>query len=64
VALLFILFMVIGLVMSLAPTFFWMLTEQWKSRDATEPSTLFILSTRFGGGMFAILGLLGVIFVR
>lgn len=59
--LLFPVFLAIGLFMLIWPEYFWALTEQWKSNDATEPSTLFIISTRFGGGMLTILGIVGLV---
>lgn len=62
--LVFLFFILIGLFMLLMPTAFWALTEKWKSNDATEPSTIFVLSTRFGGGLFAILGIVGLFFIR
>lgn len=62
--LLYIALMLFGLFMLLLPQYFWMLTEQWKSEDATEPSTIFIGSTRFGGVMCTIVGCLGLIFGR
>jgi len=35
---------------------FWRLTEQWTSRDGTEPSALYLWSTRFGGLACSLVG--------
>ncbi|WP_397310148.1 DUF6199 family natural product biosynthesis protein [Paenibacillus darwinianus] len=42
-------------------TLFWSLTEQWTSKDATEPSDLYIMNTRIGGGICCLIGLAGII---
>jgi hypothetical protein len=52
---------ILGFVMLFRPTLFWEITESWKSNDGTEPSDLYIFSTRFGGVMFTIAGILGFI---
>lgn len=52
-----IFFLVLGLFLFLKPGLVWKLTEQWKSYRADEPSDLFLLSTKFGGILFALLGL-------
>ncbi|MFP7300388.1 DUF6199 family natural product biosynthesis protein [Neobacillus niacini] len=52
-----ILFIIIGVSMIIEPSLFWLLTESWKSNDATEPSRLYIWSTVFGGIMFIIVGI-------
>jgi hypothetical protein len=58
---LFSLFIILGLFMIFKPAIFWALTESWKSADATEPSSLYLFSTRFGGTIFTVLGIIGVI---
>jgi hypothetical protein len=55
-----ILLTLFGLLMLVRPTVFWAITESWKSNDATEPSDMYILSTRFGGVMCTLIGV-GVI---
>lgn len=55
-----IILIVVGILMLVRPTVVWSITESWKSNDATEPSTLFKLSTRFGGVMCTLVGV-GVI---
>ncbi len=47
-----VVFICIGLFLFFQPVLFWKITEQWKSYDATEPSELFIKSTKFGGIAF------------
>jgi hypothetical protein len=54
------LLVIVGLVMLVRPALIWSIGEQWKSSDATEPSALYILSTRFGGVMCLLVGI-GVI---
>ncbi|MDQ0173618.1 DUF6199 family natural product biosynthesis protein [Paenibacillus tundrae] len=44
-----IIFSLIGLLMLIAPSFLWVITEKWKSSDATEPSALYTFSVRIGG---------------
>ncbi|WP_159881906.1 DUF6199 family natural product biosynthesis protein [Paenibacillus puerhi] len=48
-----------GLLMLLRPQALWALTESWKSADATEPSDLYLWSTRFGGIICLLAGLGG-----
>jgi hypothetical protein len=50
-----------GLLMLVRPTVIWTITESWKSNDATEPSDIYILSTRFGGVMCTLAGIGGII---
>ncbi len=51
----------VGLIMISKPNVFWLITESWKSNDATEPSPFYIWSTRFGGVMFLLAGIGGVV---
>lgn len=48
----YIVLIAIGLLMLLGPGAVWAVTESWKSSDGTEPSDLYIFSTRIGGGFF------------
>ncbi|MEI7026193.1 DUF6199 family natural product biosynthesis protein [Paenibacillus sp. y28] len=52
-----ILLIIIGLFMLIRPQTMWVITESWKSSDATEPSGLYKLSTRIGGGLFTLAGI-------
>lgn len=52
-----------GLLMLLKPPIIWSITESWKSNDATEPSDLYLWSTRFGGVMCTLAGLGGILAV-
>lgn len=47
----------LGLLMLFKPPIIWSITESWKSNDATEPSNLYLWSTRFGGVMCTLAGL-------
>jgi hypothetical protein len=57
---LFILLILGGLLMVFKPALMWSITESWKSNDATEPSDLYVWSTRFGGVMCTAAGIGGV----
>jgi hypothetical protein len=56
-----ILLILAGLTMLIRPAAVWALAESWKSNDATEPSDLYLFSTRFGGGMCTLAGLAALI---
>ncbi|BBH20492.1 hypothetical protein Back11_18370 [Paenibacillus baekrokdamisoli] len=58
---LFVILALIGLLMFTKPAFIWMISESWKSNDATEPSDLYNWSTRFGGIICMIVGIAGFI---
>ncbi len=51
-----IIFLVLGIFFFLKPQLVWKLTEEWKSYRADEPSDLYLISTKFGGILFALLG--------
>jgi hypothetical protein len=54
-------FIIIGVLFIIIPSFIWLITESWKSDDRTEPSGLYIWSTRFGGMILLIVGIGSVI---
>lgn len=51
----------LGIFMFMKPQIIWNLTEKWKSYRADEPSDLYCTSTKFGGVMFALCGLMMVV---
>lgn len=51
---------ILGIVMLFRPQLFYELTESWKHSGSSEPSGMWILSTRFGGVMFLLAGLAGL----
>ncbi len=51
-----IIFLALGIFFFLKPDLVWKLTEEWKSYRADEPSELYLISTKFGGILFALLG--------
>ena len=53
--------LIMGIVMLLFPEFIYEITESWKSYSAGEPSKLYIISTRIGGGCFILVGVVGLI---
>jgi hypothetical protein len=56
-----VLLVILGLLMIFKPSIIWGITESWKSNDSTEPSDLYKISTRFGGGLFSLVGLGGIL---
>lgn len=56
-----VLVILMGLFMLFRPAVVWSITEGWKSNDATEPSDLYLFSTRFGGGACILAGIGGII---
>ncbi|WP_284641703.1 DUF6199 family natural product biosynthesis protein [Paenibacillus silviterrae] len=51
-----VLLVLIGLLMMVKPSVLWAVTESWKSGDATEPSVLYLWSTRLGGALMTVAG--------
>jgi hypothetical protein len=51
----------VGLLMILKTRLIWEITERWTSRDGTDPSSLYIWNTRFGGVMCTLVGLAGLL---
>ena len=45
----------------LKPDLVWKLTEAWKSYRADEPSELYLKTTKIGGILFALLGVVMII---
>jgi len=56
-----LLLIIVGLLMAIRPSMIWAVTERWKSHDATEPSGLYVVSTRIGGVLFILAGIGGVL---
>lgn len=56
-----VVFVMIGAFMIIRPNSFYEITEKWKSTADSEPSNLFLFSTRFGGIMFLLAGIAGLI---
>lgn len=59
--LLSIILFIVGLLMLVRPEIVWQITEKWKSYSAEEPSNFYIKSIRFGGVMFVLVGIIGLI---
>ncbi|HWO76017.1 MAG TPA: DUF6199 family natural product biosynthesis protein [Bacillus sp. (in: firmicutes)] len=49
-----------GLIMLIYPSIVWIISESWKSNNA-EPSILYIWSTRFGGIISIIFGIVFIV---
>lgn len=56
-----ILFLIIGILMIVAPNVVYEITESWKNNSDSSPSDFYKLNTRIGGVVFLIVGFLGVI---
>ena len=56
-----IIFIVLCVFIFLKPDLIWKITEQWKSYSADEPSDSYIKSTKFGGTLFTVFGIIIVI---
>ncbi|MET3696620.1 hypothetical protein SAMN05877753_103135 [Bacillus oleivorans] len=50
-----------GVIMLINPSIIWFITESWKSNDFAEPSILYIWSTRFGGIISTLLGIVWIV---
>ena len=53
-------FIIIGLMMLICPKTIFEIAEQWKNNYNSEPSKIYIISIRFGGSMFLVIGLLSI----
>ncbi|WP_028550520.1 DUF6199 family natural product biosynthesis protein [Paenibacillus sp. UNC451MF] len=56
-----VILILLGVLMISKPSIIWHIAESWKSNDATEPSGMYIVSTRFGGIMLSLAGIAGII---
>ena len=56
-----IIFFALGIFIFLKPDLIWKITEEWKSYSADEPSDWYIKSTKFGGALFTVFGIIIVI---
>lgn len=50
-----------GIVMVASPQTVFEITERWKSYSASEPSHLYLNSTRFGGVLCILAGAIGIV---
>ena len=51
----------LGIFIFWRPDLVWKLTEEWKSFYADEPSDLYLKSTRFGGALLVLTGIIMII---
>ena len=56
-----ILIFALGMFIYLKPRLVWDLTEKWKSYYADEPSEFYLKTTKIGGIVFAIFGIIIII---
>ena len=48
----------LGMFIFLKPGLIWKLTEEWKSYRADEPSEFYLKTTKIGGILFALFGII------
>ena len=51
----------IGACLFFKPDLMWKLTEQWKSYRADGPSDFYLKSTKFGGVLFMLCGIVAIV---
>ncbi|MEH7453199.1 DUF6199 family natural product biosynthesis protein [Gottfriedia acidiceleris] len=56
-----IILILFGFLLIVSPGAFWVVTESWKTDGATEPSSYYKWSTRFGGTMCVLVGAASII---
>lgn len=54
-------FATLGLFVFLKPDLIWEWTEKWKSYRADEPSDFYLKSTKFGGVLFVLCGIMMIV---
>ena len=52
---------IVGMIMLIKPRLFYELAESWKHSGSSEPTGLWIFSTRFGGVMCTLAGVAGLV---
>ena len=53
----------LGIIMLLKPRLFFDITESWKSHTSSEPSKMYLFSTRLGGVMCLLAGIFGLVVI-
>lgn len=56
-----IIFTIVGVTMIIKPYIIFNITEKWKNDYNTEPSNLYVFSTRFGGCIITFIGVSAII---
>lgn len=56
-----ILFILVGALLLLKPKLLFDLTESWKNNASSDPSKLYLLSTRFGGVVILGIGIANMV---
>lgn len=56
-----VLAVLIGIFMLWKPDIIFLITESWKHNGEAEPSDVFCISTRIGGGIMICVGVLGIV---
>ncbi|MDD3428436.1 MAG: hypothetical protein PHG02_00335 [Oscillospiraceae bacterium] len=56
-----LLVLTLGVFMVITPQTVYAFTQSWKNSTAAEPSDLYLLSTRIGGGFCCLAGAAGIV---
>ena len=56
-----VIFIALGMFIFLKPDLIWKWTEQWKSYRADEPSERYLWTTKFGGLLYALFGIVLIV---
>ena len=56
-----IVFILAGALMLFNPNAIFEITQGWKTYSAAEPSALYAISTRIGGAVFIVIGIIGIV---
>ena len=56
-----IIFLIFGFWMITVPWVLWWITESWRTKDAKEPSNLYIRTSEITGVLFMIFGVLNIV---
>lgn len=51
----------VGALLLFNPKAVFYITESWKSYSSSEPSNLYLISTRIGGAIMCLVGITGII---
>lgn len=51
-----------GILMLVKPEWVYEMTESWKHNSGSDPSDWYLFSTRFGGVMCSLVGLVGTVY--
>lgn len=56
-----IIFLIFGFWMITVPWVLWWITESWRTKDAKEPSDLYIRTSKITGVLFMVFGVVNIV---